>query len=84
MEHIIVNQMRNLLGEHHKLVSDLVIPAVHDLTSSLNQRKQIDMAILNFSKTFNRVPHTRLKAKMNHNGIRGNTLKWIGSEQRKS
>ena len=80
MEHIIVNQMRDLLDEHHILVSDLVIPeksqliiTVHDLTSSLNQRKQIGTAILDFSKAFNRVPHTRLKAKLNHNGIRGNT-----------
>ena len=91
LEHIIVSQMRDHMDQHNILVdcqhgfrsrhsceSQLIITA-HDLASSLNQKHQTDMAILDFSKAFNRVPHTRLKAKLDHYGIRGNTLKWISS-----
>ena len=91
LEHIIVSQMRDHMDQHNILVdcqhgfrsrhsceSQLIITA-HDLASSLNQKHQTDMAILDFSKAFDRVPHTRLKAKMDHYGIRGNTLKWISS-----
>ena len=91
LEHIIVSQMRDHMDQHNILVdcqhgfrsrhsceSQLIITA-HDLASSLNQKHQTDMSILDFSKAFDRVPHTRLKAKLDHYGIRGNTLKWISS-----
>lgn len=47
--------------------------------SSLDNRKQIDIVILDFSKAFDRVPHQRLLSKLNHYGIRGQTLKWVSS-----
>ena len=91
LEHIIVSQMRDHMDKHnilvdcqhgfrsrHSCVSQLII-TVHDLASSLNQKHQTDMAILDFSKAFDRVPHTRLKAKLDNHGIHGNTLKWISS-----
>ena len=37
------------------------------------------LVILNFSKAFDRVPHQRLLAKINHYGIQGQTYKWIES-----
>ena len=91
LEHIIVSQMRDHMDQHkilvdcqhgfrsrHSCESQLII-TVHDLASSLNQKYQTYMAILDFSKAFDRVPHTRLKAKLEHYGVRGNTLKWISS-----
>ena len=48
-----------------------------ELVKSLNTNKQHDLAVLDFSKAFDRVPHRRLLAKLHHYGIRGHTLKWI-------
>ena len=35
------------------------------------------MAILDFSKAFDTVPHNRILYKLKHYGIQGNILKWI-------
>ena len=39
--------------------------------------KQVDVAVMDFSKAFDVVPHQRLLNKLNFYGIRGNALKWI-------
>ena len=51
----------------------------HDLASSLDNGKQTDMVVLDFSKAFDRVPHQRLLRKLHHYGIRGSTYHWISS-----
>ena len=51
----------------------------HDLAQSLDKKKQTDLAILDFSKAFDRVPHQRLLKKLRHYSIQGNTHKWIES-----
>ena len=38
---------------------------------------QIDVAVMDFSKAFDVVPHKRLLAKLKYYGIRGTNLKWI-------
>jgi len=48
-----------------------------DIAEALNNRKQIDMAVLDFAKAFDKVPHQRLLAKLHHYGIRGSNLQWI-------
>jgi len=50
---------------------------MHDITSSFDNKKQVDIAILDFSKAFDTVPHKRLLAKLAHYGITGNILGWI-------
>ena len=50
-----------------------VIPA----TSSIDAGFQTDVFILDFAKAFDTVPHERLKAKLFHYGVNGNTLRWI-------
>ena len=39
--------------------------------------KQTDLILLDFSKAFDKVVHEKLLMKLHHNGIRGDTLKWI-------
>ena len=38
---------------------------------------RVDIAVLDFSKAFDTVPHNRLLTKLKHYGIAGNTLPWI-------
>ena len=54
-----------------------LLTLVHELADSIDNGKQMDLVILDFSKAFDRVPHQRLLAKMNHYGIQGQTYKWI-------
>ena len=54
-----------------------LILTTHDLTKNLDDRTTTDLAILNFSKAFDVVPHQRLLIKLDHCGIRGSTKRWI-------
>ena len=51
----------------------------HDMLKFWDTGKQLDVAILDFSKTFDTVPHQRLLAKLDHYGVRGNMLNWVKS-----
>ena len=46
---------------------------------ALNNKLQVDTGILDFSKAFDKVPHTRLMKKLEHYGVRGKALQWIKS-----
>jgi hypothetical protein len=50
---------------------------VQELAKNMSSGKQIDAILLDFSKAFDKVPHTGLLMKLDHNVIRGKTLKWI-------
>ena len=52
---------------------------VDEFLQSLSARGQIYLAILNFSKAFDVVPHARLLYKLEFYGIKGATLRWISS-----
>ena len=54
-----------------------LIVTLHDLVTAVNEGRQVDAFILDFSKAFDRVPHERLLYKLNHYGIQGNLLAWI-------
>ena len=51
----------------------------NDIAKYLNHGKQVDMGILDFSKSFDKVPHTRLSNKLHYYGIQGKTRRWIDS-----
>ena len=52
---------------------------IHDLAEGLHKGRQIDAILLDFSKAFDKVSHNRLLHKLQHYGVRGNTLNWIRS-----
>ena len=64
------------------MASELVSPetqlavTVDDLTRNYDSNLQTDIAILDFSKAFDTVPHDRLLHKLKAYGIRGELLQW--------
>ena len=50
---------------------------IHDFANNLNNQKQTDAILLDFTKAFDKVSHRRLCSKLFHYGIRGNLLSWI-------
>ena len=54
-----------------------LITTTHDLLSSFNSKSQINVAILDFSKAFDTVPHAGLLGKLEHYGIDSKILLWI-------
>ena len=52
---------------------------MHDLLKHRDKRTQIDLAILDFSKAFDTVPHQRMLGKLSFYGIKGPLLNWIAA-----
>ena len=89
MEHIICSHLMHHLDSHnilldtqfgfrshHSCESQLLL-TIDDLARGINNRQQIDIGILDFSKAFDKVPHLRLLHKLEHYGVVGNTLTWL-------
>ena len=49
----------------------------HDMYHKLDQCNHVDVAVFDFSKAFDTVPHQRLLRKLGHCGINENIHKWI-------
>ena len=90
LEHIICSHIRAHMHKHgtltsfnygfrskHSCESQLLL-TTHDLTR-MDRREQVDVAVLDFSKTFDTVPHLRLLRKLELLGIHGELLTWIRS-----
>ena len=89
MEHFVFSQTTGHLDKYDTLVhlqhgfrpnrsfETQLLNTVDDLSHRLDQRKTIDLLILDFSKAFDTVPHRRLLLKLYHYGITGKTNKWI-------
>ena len=54
-----------------------LIETVNSLTKSLNDRKQVDSILLDFSKAFDKVCHRKLLLKLKNYGIPAKLLNWI-------
>ena len=91
MEHILDSQLMKHLSTN-SIITDYqhafrsnrscetqLIATIHDLAEAHNDNKTCDIAILDFSKAFDVVPHRRLLQKLNYYGIRNKTVKWIES-----
>ena len=91
MEHIICKHIMNHLEQYDILTSlqhgfrhghsceTQLLLTLHDMTQLYDKKHQIDVAILDFSKAFDTVPHRKLLHKLHHYGVKGNILKWIES-----
>ena len=51
----------------------------HDLASILNRHSQADVAVLDFSKAFDKVPHQPLLEKLKHCNLHPDAVGWISS-----
>ena len=89
LEHIIHSHVMKHL-ELHNILTDSqhgfrakrstetqLIQTIHDLSKSLDKKETVDMAILDFTKAFDKVPHKRFIHKLNYYGISGSIATWI-------
>ncbi|KAI8486310.1 hypothetical protein Bbelb_360260 [Branchiostoma belcheri] len=89
LEHVIHSQIMKHL-ESYSILTDYqhgfrakrstetqLILTVHDIAGALNSKRQVDLAILDFTKAFDKVPHGRLISKLDYYGIQGPTLNWL-------
>ena len=89
LEHIICHSMLNHFDENNILTdlnhgfrsgysceTQLLITA-NDLLQTQNKNQQTDLAILDFSKAFDTVPHNKLIHKLSSYGIQGPLLTWL-------
>ena len=79
----------NHLDSHHILTSlnhgfrsgysteTQLLTTTQDLLSSYDREKQVDIAILDFSKAFDTLPHDRLLHKLSSYGIAGPNHSWL-------
>ena len=91
LKHIICSHMLKHF-EKHKILTTLnhgfrsgystetqLLVTMHDLLQANDARVQVDIAILDFSKAFDTVPHGKLLHKLDAYGIRGSLHKWLSS-----
>jgi len=90
-EHIVVSAIMNHLDTNNILRENehgirtgrscetQLLLSTDDITNLMNQCLQVDMAILDFAKAFDKVPHRRLTEKLFYFGIRNDTLSWVNA-----
>ena len=89
LEHIVCHHLMHHF-ETHKILTNLnhgfragfscetqLLTTLNDLLLSYDQGKQVDVAILDFSKAFDTVPHRKLLYKLNKYGVHGSVHSWL-------
>ena len=91
LEHIIHSHVMKFLDKHNILndsqhgfrakrsTETQLLITLNDICKQVDQNNTITMAILDFSKAFDKVPHQRLLAKLAAYGIDGNIHMWFTS-----
>ena len=74
--HDILTDSQHVFRKHLSCDTQL-ITTVNNLVKGLDKSEQIDAILLDFSKAFDKVAHSRLLLKLGNYGVRGNLLKWV-------
>ncbi|XP_072178279.1 uncharacterized protein [Diadema setosum] len=74
--HTILSDVQHGFRKKRPCTSQLTL-AIHDLAKGIDNREQIDVILLDFSKAFDKVPHSRLLYKLDYYGIRGTLHNWL-------
>ena len=74
--HTILSDVQHGFRKKRSCTSQLTL-AIHDLAKGIDNREQIDVILLDFSKAFDKVPHSRLLYKLDYYGIRGTLHNWL-------
>ena len=89
LEHIIHRHVMKHLELHNMLTDSQhefrakrstetqLIQIIHYISKSLDKKETVYVAILDFNKAFDKVPHKRLIHKLNYYGISGSIATWI-------
>ena len=72
------NSCQHGFRKHRSCVTQL-LEVMNDFTNYIDNKKNIDILYLDFSKAFDTVPHERLLNKLKAYGITNNVHKWIQS-----
>ena len=72
----ILSKRQHAFRKYHSCETQL-INVIDDWAKSLDDKKQIDIFILDFEKAFDTVPHELLKSKLFKYGVSNQVLNWI-------
>ena len=75
-KHNILTDLQHGFRSGHSCESQLII-TLNDLLESFDNKDQVDMVILDFSKAFDTVPHQKLLHKIRNYGIDGKINLWL-------
>ena len=67
----------NMVSEKKRSCETQLTMLFEDLAKNMSAGKQTDLILLDFSKAFDKVSHSKLLWKLHQYGIRGNALSWI-------
>ncbi len=91
MEHIFVSNIVKHLDKHHILYEfqhgfrsklsceTQLVTFIQEITDNMANGNQTDVAVMDFSKAFDKVDHLRLLLKLKRIGINNKTVNWIES-----
>lgn len=91
LEHIISKHINHYLEENNLLYKHQhgfrqglstvtqLLECTHEFASVINERGQVDVICMDFSKAFDRVPHDKLLEKLRKLGLNRSLLSWIRS-----
>ena len=74
---IITRQQHGFLAR--RSTTSNLLDSLNDWTLAINNKQSITVAYVDYSKAFDVVCHSKLMYKLQHYGITGDLLKWIGS-----
>ena len=74
----ILSNLQHGFRTHRSCETQLLL-TTFDFAKALNQKKQTDAILLDFTKAFDRVAHQRLLHKLAYYGVTGHSLAWIKS-----